>query len=231
MVSGNDVYAGGHILSNSKGGPGGGGYWKNGKWVNLGATVKSIFVSGNDIYVCGSSMIPAYWKNSERILLPFLSENKVAYTYSIFVYSNDVYVCGKSKNNLGVDAACYWKNGEIIPLLSFDSKYDSSAASIFVSGKDVYVGGYIKNSYRFPTVAGYWKNGKWIELNPIDNKKSSEVSSIFVYGNDVYAGGYCRSSDGNIPGYWKNGEWVGFDADGGHDPVSSIIVVPRPTGQ
>ena len=235
LVSGNDVYAGGYIYSQREGGTASGGYWKNGKWVNLGSRVDSIFVSGDDVYACGSgrSMKPGYWKNDEWISLPFLSENKVAYTYSIFVSGNDVYVCGESRNNLGVNTACYWKNGEIIPLLSFDSKYDSSAASIFVSGKDVYVGGYSYNNYSQKmnsySIAGYWKNGKWISLPSID-KYSSRVTSIFVFRNDVYAGGFTSGAyNSGIPGYWKNGEWVDFNTHDG--VVTSIVVVPRPTGQ
>ena len=234
FVSGNDVYAGGYIHGKDAAL---GGYWKNGKWVGLsnakyGSMVRSIFVSSNDVYVSGwisnsnGIVIPCYWKNGEMFALSFISEKKTASAYSIFVSSNDVYVCGYSRNNLGVDTACYWKNGELIPLLPFDSKYNSIGASIFVSRNDVYVGGYIKNSYRFPTVAGYWKNGKWVELPSIVNESISKVTSIFVFGNDVYVGGYSNE----MPGYWKNDEWVGL-SNSKRGEVSSIIVVPRPTGQ
>ena len=224
FVSGNYVYAGGYIFSKDAGK---GGYWKNGKWVDLSSSVESIFVSGDDVYACGNSRgRPGYWKNNERIALSPISEKERTYTYSIFVSGNDVYVCGEGRNDLGVATACYWKNGELIPLLSFESKYNSKGASIFVSGNDVYVGGYSHNR-RFPSVAGYWKNDKWIALTPIDNEASSEVTSIFIFGNDVYAAGDCISNNGrHIPGYWKNGEWVGFNAHGGPDTVSSIVVVP-----
>ena len=172
------------------------------------------------------------------VKLSVLSDKKYGNANSIFVFGNDVYICGISKNSSEEHIACYWKNGEIIPLLPSDPDYEFRANSIFISGKDVYIGGYL--SYRYSIfsapfssiIACYWKNGEWISLKPIDNKKYSKVNSIFVYGNDVYAGGYCDNSDGDtIPGYWKNGEWVGFNAKGGNDPVSSIVVVPRPTGQ
>jgi len=57
------------------------------------------------------------------------------------------------------------------------------------------------------------------------------VNSIFVFGKDVYAGGIIRDNGSDIPGYWKNGEWVKLDAKGYYPSVTSIVVVPRPTGQ
>jgi hypothetical protein len=169
-------------------------------------------------------------------MLPILSEKEEAAAKSIFVSGNDVYVCGYSKYKSGTGTyssrytACYWKNGEVMPLLSLDpAKYNSEAVSIFVSGNDVYIGGYsYGNSYADSrsSVAGYWKNGKWIAFTSVDD--DYKLTSIFVFGKDIYASGYSGYTN---PGYWKNGEWVGFNEKGGYPPVTSIVVVPRPTGE
>jgi len=242
FINGDDVYACGY--STNRSGIRVYGYWKNKKWVGLpfsfNYSVNSIFVVNDDIYACGSMkrgnvLIPVFWKNGECVELSFLSDNKYGWANSIFVSNNDVYIYGSCKNSSGDLIVCYWKNGEIIPLLSSDPEYTLSATSIFISGKDIYIGGYRMYRYYTPfasVVAGYWKNNKWIALIPFDDKKNSEVSSIFVYGKDVYACGYSDNSDGDeIPGYWKNGEWVGFAEKGHYFPVSSIVVVPRPTGE
>ena len=51
-------------------------YWKNGKEVQLAnggnsASVKGIFIAGNDVYAAGAdNSRPVYWKNSTRVALP-----------------------------------------------------------------------------------------------------------------------------------------------------------------
>ena len=239
FVSGNDVYACGRVRNREdvilR------GYWKNGKWLGLG-NVKdasfvaiSIFVSGNDVYVGGYSknnvgiFTACYWKNREWVALPSLNEKNDASVTSIFVSGNDVYASGYSRNNYS-QIPGYWKNREWVALPSLSENKDTSSAnSIFVVGNDVYVGGYSYNNSGIG-IACYWKNGKIIPLLLSDPKWSS-VESIFVFGRDVYAGGHSRDSGFDIPGYWKNGEWLKLDAKGDYPSVTSIVVVPRSTGQ
>ncbi len=82
-------------------------YWTNGVPVTLGAgTTTSIFLSGNDVYVSGTTGdgSAVYWKNGNPVLL---ANN--ANTKGIVVSGNDVYVAG----NLGYHYGVCWKNGVV----------------------------------------------------------------------------------------------------------------------
>lgn len=114
-VSGNDIYIGGVSADNRA------VYWKNGVATYLQSSisgsyvtnVRSIFVSGNDVYTTGNLIVPmdggvnapAYWKNGVEIDLP-LNGAKYGNPASIFVSGSDVYVAGST-----TDGAVYWKNG------------------------------------------------------------------------------------------------------------------------
>jgi hypothetical protein len=115
FVSGNDIYIGGVSADNRA------VYWKNGVAAYMQSSisgsyitnVRSIFVSGNDVYATGNLIVPtnggsnapAYWKNGVEIDLP-LNGAKYGNTASIFVSGSDVYVAGST-----TDGAVYWKNG------------------------------------------------------------------------------------------------------------------------
>src|SRR4026209_385590 len=128
-------------------------YWKNGQAVSLtdgttDAAASSIFVSGNDIYVCGSIDGNAvYWKNGNPVTLGDGNATSIA------VSENDVYVAGWLRQTPAEGIrACYWKNGNIT-LLAYNTRTDnywdnypisskySLANSIFISGSDVYIAG------------------------------------------------------------------------------------------
>jgi len=202
-------------------------YWKNGQAVSLtdgttdaGAT--SIFVSKNDVYVCGSVDGNAiYWKNGNPVTLGD------GHATCIAVSGNDVYVAGWVRVLSGTESihACYWKNGILTYLpdntrsenywgnYPIDSKY-SLANSIFISGSDVYIAGgesisrmtspYPSPGYAFCISAVYWKNGNEIYLikGPYAGSYADEAYSIFVNGQDVYACGALEAR------YWKNGTSV-----------------------
>jgi len=180
-------------------------YWKNGELLELpgdysNAEVESIYVSGNDVYVCGRVDSKAvYWKNGELVKLS--DDNSRA--RSIYVSGNDVYVCGS-----GGDKAVYWKNGKTIELGG------SYASSIYVSGNDVYICGGVDSK------AVYWKNGKLVELG------IGSTNSMYVSGNNVFVSGYDYIDDYNHIDddsgsyyfkeravYWKNGKLVALPGD------------------
>lgn len=154
FVSGNDVYVAGmednkveneyytyytYIIK----------YWKNGNALNLtdgknDAMVTDIFVSGNDVYVCGYEATSIkvygaygsgddyqakYWKNGEEILLT--DKETDSFAYKIYVSGNDVYVAGAERHAAtGKYVAKYWKNGTAVALS--DGTQHAEAYSIVV---------------------------------------------------------------------------------------------------
>jgi hypothetical protein len=161
--------------------------WVNGKYTKLeGNNARSVYVSGNDVYVAMNSGTEALvWKNGD-----ITSLGVSTYANSIFVVGNDVYVAGSLNAK-----ATVWKNGIATTLT--DSL--SSALSVYVLGNDVYVAGYAKdNEYSKATV---WKN----KVATLLNAYESAANSIFVYNNDVYIAGYEKSGGESVAVLWKNG--------------------------
>jgi hypothetical protein len=166
LVSGGDVYVVGDVVDAAhhvaK-------CWKNGVPLNLPQTsnafAKSIFLSGNDVYVGGGDKgVNVYWKNGVEI--PLTSE--VGGT-DIVVKGSDLYVFGVFNQQ-----AVYWKNGTMVKL----SNRTSTPVAMTVSASGVvYVAGvFIENN---TSRGAYWTNGSEIELsNPPTG--GSWCSSIFI---------------------------------------------------
>jgi hypothetical protein len=95
-------------------------YWKNGIQFNLSngsvsAETTSIFISGNDVYVCGNQIATnsgnsaaKYWKNGVATFLTNGSSPLFASANSIFVDGNDVYVAGEETDDPN-PVALFWK--------------------------------------------------------------------------------------------------------------------------
>jgi len=190
-VSGKDVYAAGVSEREGKGFQTIPVVWKNGIFQSMPMIwgraddndlfvgeieckeIKSVLVSGNDVYVAG------YVKNpNTRAENSFLCKNGKFYCWligfdefsipfflgvgdwtmanSICISGNDVYVAGTVRQPAGNRIATFWKNGK--PQRLSDGKNNAGAESIFVSGGDVYVAGYEGN------LAKIWKNGVSLSL-------------------------------------------------------------------
>ena len=184
---------------------GDGTLWKNGIEQQLtdgskDATINSIYVYGNDVYMAGEKgNVATVWKNGIAQNLTNGSSRAVA--SSVFVSGNDVYVAGSEETTQDMYVAKLWKNG-VAQNLS-DGTYSAGASSVFVSGNDVYVAGgedITQDMY----VAKLWKNG--VAQNLSDGTYRAWASSVFVSGNDVYVAGNKYNAEGVFfATLWKNG--------------------------
>lgn len=178
-------------------------YWKNGTEIPVTdgtrhAFAKSIFVTDQDIYVCGEEFnsagarVAKYWKNGQPVDL-----GVNCYAESIVVSGNDVLVAGSEFSGGSATRAVYWKNGVINYLTSASTQ--GEAFAVTAVNTDIYVAGWERNNYL--NYAKYWKNGTGTTL-----PGSSSIYSIAVAGTDVYvAGGESSLSLNTQSAYWKNG--------------------------
>jgi hypothetical protein len=150
--------------------------------------VKSVFVSGTDVYVAGNGegenrvLFATLWKNGKAQRLSAGDGGSEA--RSVFVSGDDVYVAGGVRNAQLHMAATLWKNGA--PQRLSGGYGDSQARSVFVSGDDVYVAGVVSNA-QGDTAAALWKNGVSQRLSAASGE--GEANSVFVSGDDVYVAG------------------------------------------
>jgi hypothetical protein len=175
-------------------------------------TAESIFVTGSDVYVAGSTvvgndvsrkMMATYWENGQAVRLGN-SFGRYAGANSIFVFGTDVYVAGEKDSK-----PAYWKNGRAVRLSNNISGWFTDN-SIFVTDSDIYVAGseVVGGGYDYEVVATYWKNGEVFHLS---SNVETGANSIYVIGSDVYVAGY-EKMDENYRDwratYWKNGQAV-----------------------
>ena len=180
FVSGTDVYVALNEGAEAK-------IWKNEKVETLpnGNRATCVSVSGNDVYVAGSSesgiTIATVWKNGKVYQTLTDKSNpdkwgrKDAIAKSIFVSGNDVYAIDLSVHNGRI-----WKNGVILYSLGDESNF-ANAKSIFVFGNDVYVCG------REGITPKLWINGNQQTLSLETNY--GVANSVYVSDKDVYVVG------------------------------------------
>jgi hypothetical protein len=208
FILNHDVYVTGY--QNSEGGTRA-VYWKNGVIIKLGDNQSdsygySIFVSGNDVYVAGTSKNKIsniwqalYWKNGEEVKLSGTAAS------SIFVVENDVYVSG------GFDKTPqYYKNG--LPILLNETR-NMGTSDIVVDGENVYVS----------SPGMYWNNDTKISL--ADKGIEPNVFALYALDQQVYVCGSIRNGQKYIARYWKNGEAVNITDGTTFAAASSIFAV------
>jgi hypothetical protein len=215
-------------------------YWKNGTEVKLqsGLSTKclarAVFVSGNDVYVAGSTGSQAcYWKNGVIVGLP--SELDTLQATSICVANGNVYV--------GISQPLMYESQKLHPAeyvivspagqtgygISVVYEDQVQQSGICTSGTDVYNSGSFGQKggtdfgveYYLPQ-ACYWKNGNLVVL-PFSSYMNnialntayvvnSSANAITVSGSNVYTAGgvgvsYQNDNEGNFanyPAYWVN---------------------------
>jgi len=181
-------------------------FWKKGESKNLTngnyyASARSIYVSGNDVYVAGiegspNGRIAKLWKNGTARNLANDAEVE-----SVFVSGSDVYVAGSFRIDDYLCAALWINNEE--PLTLGWGWFNTYANCVYVSGSDVYATGSIEGK----TVL--WENGVAQYLS--EGAVAASANSIFVSGSNVYVAGYESKKVGEeifhtVPMLWINRE-------------------------
>ena len=258
-ISGNDVYvAGGYFGGFDSSGnqlPGFAGYWKNGSPVDFsngswGIEIRSIFVSGSDVYVAGAidvtnqvgpnsyyeTPVATIWKNGVPTQLTDSLHSSRA--FSVFVSGTDVYVAGEAARTAQQSdyIATYWKDGVPITVPASPGSSYSSLTGIFVYGSDVYVaGGDSLNG------AEYWKNGTLVPLlgSYTGQMVVSSSGDTYVAGTnyptysigpgiiDGIARGHATANYYIGATYWKDGYSVPL-AQSAYTSVATAITVVGP---
>jgi hypothetical protein len=211
FVSGDDVYIAGYEATGQEYSDGLGNQhhyyvaklWKNGVAQNLtDGTINthtyaySVFVSGNDVYVAGSTGNSAIlWKNGVADTL--FSAFYGAFANSVFVSDDDVYVAGYISTFTSMHAgstlesAKFLKNGVMQDISDGYRGASGVVNSIFVSNGDVYLAG----TDTYYVAPKFWKNNVAEYLSD-----GYGANSVFVADRDVYVAG--RGSGKAI--LWKN---------------------------
>ena len=138
-MSGNDVYVAGSYD--------GVALWKNkilSKYTNGSHSgARSVFVSGNDVYVVGSdSQTATLWKNG--VAEKLTNGSNPTFARSVFVSGNDIYVVGSARRGSKVVAMLWTKRGESGSWESknlTDGSRDAYASSIYVIDNHIYIAG------------------------------------------------------------------------------------------
>jgi hypothetical protein len=187
----------------------------------LNYKTSGIYVSGSDIYVCGTKNYPSvsvarYWKNGASFPLSDSLYSSAA--NAIAVAGGDVYIAGSQSNGI-VGIARYWKND--FPVNLTDGTKDASASAITIVGQDIYVAGteWVANPNIYQ--AKYWKNGVAVVL---PSALPSWATGIAVSGTDVYVSGYIFNGANNIATYWKNGVAVALTDGSSNTPATAIAI-------
>jgi hypothetical protein len=207
----------------------------------------AIAVSGNDVYVAGSSIVykpgfsyeaATYWKNGVAVLLSNpvdkTGSGGESFANGIVVDGHDVYLAGLAEAAplSGNYSAISWKNGAgtILPIPnSRAADYISVAKGIAVQGSDVYISGSItppSGKLSSPgDVSGpvYWKNGNVVPL--ANGVTYTYTGGIAVLGSDVYVAGLPYDND-NSGVFWKNGIPTTLIINVQPAPHSSLLIQP-----
>ncbi|HNW30504.1 MAG TPA: hypothetical protein PKN50_18660 [Spirochaetota bacterium] len=161
-------------------------YWVQGVKTNIGIsfnenTLKGMFISGGDVYLCGNSNSPNqpfYFKNTTPHYLEPEGTNYRA--QDIAVVGDDVYVAGYYIIDAYRNQACYWKNGIRTDIANpIGSGVSSEARAIAIRDGDVYMAGNFSNDQVPMNTACFWKNGVRYNLESEDS--NSSASCLFVY--------------------------------------------------
>jgi hypothetical protein len=198
--------------------------WNNNgtqRFSDIGSFIRSVFVSGDDVYAVGNEDFATLWKNGARQRL----SDEIAYPNSVFVSGGDVYCVGMKADVYGYGFPVMWKNGAELPL---DANYTGMAYSCYVAGNDAYIAGYEEKEDGGPS-ATVWKNTEIYQRLIGDKYEYAEANHIFVSGDDIYVTGVeMPLPQNNLVSYpilWKNGAPQYISNNNKEGRATSVFVV------
>lgn len=220
FIMGGNVFIGGYFFTDSDYKTSRPCYWVNNKIVELSMPNKSgsairgstsdIFISGNDVYTCGSISVdsittPVYWINNDRTELSVPAGHSVSYATSIAIDNNDIHICGFSGESWDDQKIYYWKNGNRVALPMPPSTQISRSSEILINNNTVYISG---NCYINKIWMGYyWKNNIRNELPIPNDGEHAIITDIIFHNNEIIISGNYGVRD-KIPFYIENGKII-----------------------
>ena len=240
FVSGNDVYVTTYETKNNitytnyaaK-------VWKNGTVLyNLssdgkGLRAQGIYVSNNDIYVCGSSLnqynknIATVWKNG-NILFTFggviVSGSAASCAYDIKVLGNTVYVSGNPGNS---SIASVYKYEGTINKGSYSYELPVGTMNPYITPYHLDVEARAPNDvywfFYHSSITRIFKGNS--EIYALINEK---INDLAVKNGNLYLAGFESESGIEKAKVWKNGEELYTLTDGTYDArAEQIFLVAR----
>jgi hypothetical protein len=257
-ISGTDVYVGGAFIN--AGGVPGADYiarWNsaNNTWNLVGGanainnTVRTIAISGTDVYVGGNFTSAgsvsgadyiARWDGTTWSGLLSGTFGISSTVTTIAISGTDVYVGGVFANAGGVPGADYiarWNSANntwnLVGGASAISGFFPFVGTIVLSGTDVYVGGDFTNAggNNANDHLTRWTGSAFVPPgSETTGPLNGTVSAVVVSGTEVYVGGTFTNA-GNVPGAdyiarWNGTTWSGLlsGTSGINGPVNTIAI-------
>ena len=219
VVSGSDLYMGGHFTTAGGIAATNIAKWDGGSWSALGAGmnyyVYTLAVSGSDLYAGGSFTTAggisanniAKWNGSNWSALGSGTYGYYPYVFALAMSGNALYAGGAFAVAGGIEAnnIANWDGGNWSALSAW---INGGVSALAVSVGDLYVGGGFTTSGGISlNYIGKWNGSSWTALG---SGMNGWVRALAVSGSDVYAGGQFTSAGGiaatNIA-RWNGGSW------------------------
>ena len=216
--------------------------WDGNAWSSLGAgigdtltfaEVKTIAVSGNDLYVGGGftqaggqpANRVARWNGTEWASLGAgIGDGGGGLVYALVVLGSDIYVSGYfgQAGNVPAHAVARW-NGNTWTGLGNGDDVLGGIFALAASGSNLYVGAYITNADG-PLTNGVarWRENTWTPLGGgRGNGANGPIFAVAISGSDLYVGGQF-SQVGNVAANniarWNGNNWTSLDTGVGSNP-------------
>jgi len=198
----------------------------------LNAYVKSIAISGKDIYVGGNFANAGGNPNADGIARwdgtnwNSLGSGLNSTVNKIAVSGNNLYVGGHFTNAGGIATADYIARWDGTNWNSVGGGLNAAVQAIAISGSDIYVGGNFTDAGGIATAdrIAKWNGSTWSALGSGFN---SSVNAVEISGDNIYAGGGFTLSGSlscNRIAKWNGSAWSALGPNNLNGQVNTIAI-------